>query len=838
MPALFASALQHLSQDARFALRQLRRTPTFALTAVLTLALSIGATSAVFALLRATLLLPIPYPHPTRLVGIGFVSPTEPPEAEQTGETADLLLRQSRSYSSLGITDGGASGQNLSFTGANNTVTSQPVRSLRVSSGYLPTLGVAPLLGHTFTQQDDTPGAAPTVVLSQALWRRLFGADPQIVGKSLHLNDDLFTIIGVMPSSLATVDSPDLWQPLKLSPADPGYGGDNYQCIARLKPSSSLAQAAAELTALDPEIFRQFPRYSRWSMPGSPRPTLRLWPLQQVLVQQSRPSLLALAAAVGAILFLACLNLAGLLTARALARRQELAIRSALGATRLASLRLLLTESALLALAGSCTGVALAYLALPIFLRYAPLDLPQLHRIAIDPPVFLFTVALACTVTLLITLLPAMGLLRRSAESDLSRTRSTSTSSLHQRLGPPLLFAQVMLAMLLLSTGGMLLTTFLHLRSIPSGVAPHGLFALQVNMKGTKFHTSAHTLQFLNSVEDGLRGMPGVSNVAAVNGLPLDRGLNNSGGPANDPDHTMHVETRFVTPGYFTTVGHTLLLGADIASSDNANSPSVALINQRAAQQWFPNRSALGESILDLGRVRRVIGVVADVHNRSLAEAPQRTVYVPFAQASDAEIAMVNGWFPTTFLLRSNSASKAAGAALLRTASAALASVDADVPVSSFLPMDSVIERTVAAPRFFSWLVGCFGLFALLLTILGLFGLLSYQVSSRTREIGVRMALGSSRARVLRLVLTNALTFTALGVLAGSLAALAARQPLLNTLANATRTDPRELAPLLGGQTTPTLAAFLALLVAAALASFLPARRAASIDPNTALRTE
>ena len=441
-------------------------------------------------------------------------------------------------------------------------------------------------------------------------------------------------------------------------------------------------------------------------------------------------------------------------------------------------------------------------------------------------------------VTLLLSLLPSSSLFRRSRQLDLSHNRHLSTSALHRRLGSPLLLAQVTLAALLLGVGSLLLTTFLNLRAIPSGVVPQDLFALQVNLKGTAFRSSTHTQQYIAQVEDGLRALPGVASVSTVNGLPLDRGLNNSGGPADHPARVAQVETRFVSPCYFATVGQVRLAGTDLSPDDTARTAPVALINQRAARLWFPDRSAVGERILDGGEAYRVIGVVADAHNRSLADAPRPTVYLPFSQTSDEEIAMINGWFPTTFLLRSAPSSDVTGAALFHAASGVLAPIDANTPVSTFLPMERVIDRTVAAPRFFSWLVGSFALFALLLTAMGLFGLLSYQVSARTREIGVRMALGSSRLRIIRLVVVNALLLTTAGVLFGSLAAYALRQPLVSTLATATRTDPVALVPLLGSPAIPILVTLLALLAATAVAALVPARRAASIDPNVALRAE
>ncbi len=828
------SLISTLSLDLRYTLRQLRRAPGFTATAVVTLALGIGATTAMYSIVRATLLAALPYPHPNELVGIGFSQPTASPNAEQTGETADFLMADSTSFASIGVADGEPRGQNLAVSNERGGTSSLVVRSLRISAGYLPTLGVAPLLGRNFTHAEDLPGAAPTAILSEAFWRRAFAADPHILGRTLHLNGDPYTVIGVMRASFATADVTDLWQPLHLSSADPGYIGYNFQLIARLKPGVPLAQAASELTSLTPALYRQCPNYLKWGDPAKPNQEL-LWPLQQVVASQVRPSLLALAAAVLAVLLMACLNLAGLLTARSAARQGEISLRSALGATRFSSLRLLLTESIVLALSGSLLGLLVAQLVLPLLLRNSPIDLPQLQTPTLDPIAILFAILLGCATTLLFGLLPALGAFGHSLSIDLSHNRA-SGSRPRQRLGRTLLVAQVALATVLLSVGAVLLGTFLRLRATPSGVRPEQLSVLQVNLRGSAYNSSLHTQQFIAAVGDRLRGLPGVTGVAAVNGLPLDRGLNNSGWIPAHPEHVDYVETRFVTPGYFRTTGTALLAGNDVSLSDLATTQPVALINQRAARMWFPDRSPIGETVVDGGEKKRVIGIVADVSNRSLAAPPRPTVYLPYAQIDDDIVKAINGWFPTTFVLRT--ASNLPAADLARAASAAVTAVDPEVPASKFATMQTFIDHTVAAPRFFSFLAGAFALFALLLTAIGLFGLLSYQVTARTREIGVRMALGAQRSQILTLVLRTGLALTAIGLTLSIAGSFALRRVLASFLATATEVRTSDLTPLLASQTTSVALAATAMLGAAVAASLIPAHRAASIEPTTALRAE
>lgn len=819
--------------DLRYTLRQLRRSPGFALTAVITLALGIGFTTAMYSIVRSTLLAPLPYPHAEELVGIGFLQPGENPASDQTGETGDLVLNQAHSFSSMGIAGDGPLVENFS-TGSG---AAQTIRSLSVSSGYLPTLGVPALMGRTFTREEDTPGAAPTVILSESLWRHSLNADPNILGRTIHINADPYTVIGVMPASFSTVESPDIWQPLQLSSNDPGYQGTNYQMIARLKPGISIAQASAELGDLTQAIFRQFPGYLKWGRPGGPRNCESIWPLQQIIVSGARSSLLALSGAVLAVLLMACLNLAGLMTGRSIARRSEVALRTALGASPATILLLLLTESLVLAMAGSLVGLAFAQAAVPALLSSSPIDLPQLQHASINLGAILFAVCTGCATTLLFGLLPALGIFRTSVLAGLGNMRTTGVSAPQQRLGKSLIVAQVALATTLLSVGALLLSVFVDMRSVPPGVQPQHLYALQANLKGNAYNSSLHSQQFITAVEQRLRAIPGVARVATINGLPLDRGLNNSGGPADHPDQIGYTETRFVTPGYFRTAGSPLLAGSDISPADTATSQPVALINERAAKRWFPNRSPIGEFIISGGgKPRRVVGLAANVHDASLAAGISPTVYVPYAQVDDETMKTINGWFATTFVLRTIERGNTPDPDIAAAASAAISAVDPEVPASKFASMQSFIDHDVAAPRFFSWLAAAFALFALLLTLIGLFGLLSYQVASRTRELGVRMALGAQRYQVLLMILNSGLTLTALGLVLGVAGSVALRSIVTSLLSDTVGIS--KDSSLFGHQAAAVAVAALAMCLAAVIACVIPAKRAASVNPTEALRTE
>jgi len=822
--------------DLRYSLRQLRRSPGFAVTAVLTLALGIGATTAIYSIVRGTLLAPLPYPHPEELVGLGFMQPGLPPSNPQTGEASELIEAQARSFAGIGIADGGPLGANFS----SGTGEAQSIHSLRVSYTYLPTLGISPILGHAFTRDEDLPHALPTILLSENLWRRSLNADPNIVGKVVHINEDSYTVIGVMPSRFATVDSPDVWQPLRLSADDPGYDGTNYVMIARLKPGVSLQQASAEIDTLNAVLYRKFPNFAKWNDPGTPLYRQFVWPLHDIVVSNVRPSLLALSVAVLAVLLLACLNLAGLMTARSIGRRSEIALRTALGASRGTTLRLLLTESLLLAIVGSLLGLAFATLIVPIMVASSPFDTTQIHTPGIDLSAAVFAIVTGCATTLIFGLIPALTVFRQSVAAQIGSTRSAGETAPQQRLSKSLIVAQVALATTMLSAGALLLSAFLNMRAIPSGIRPQHLYALQVNLKGDAYASTAHTQQFISAVEDRLSQIPGIAHAATINGLPLDRGLNNGAGPADRKDEIKNSEIRFISPGYFTAVGLPLLAGKDISTADSATSPKVALINDMAAKRWFPGGNPVGQFIIASGKdPLRVVGVTANAHNMFLADNVRPTAYVPFTQISDDDMKTINGWFSTTFLLRVAEHGSSPDPDLAGAASAAIAAVDPEVPAAKFAPMQSFVDKSIAAPRFFSWIAGGFAVFALLLTVVGLFGLLSYQVASRTRELGVRMALGAQRHQILTLVLNNGLILTAIGLALGLPGSFALRSVLASFLYTTVDGLGRDAATsLLGNRTLAIAIAAAAMLLAAIAASLIPAERAAHLEPTEALRAE
>jgi len=824
--------------DLRYAFRQLRRAPGFTLTAVMTLALGLGATAAVYGVIHSVLLSPLPYTDADRLVGVAFTASRERPNAEQAGSTADFIREHSKSFASSAVMDDSGPAVNLSIEGGHAV----QISALGVSEAYFRTLGAVPALGRTFSADEDRPGGARAAVLSDRLWTRVFGRDPAIVGRAIRVNQETFTVVGVMPASFhvtaetapGVLGTPDLWQPLQLGPKSPGYEGDNWEMIARLRPGVSLEQARQELTALETPFFAQNPDYKKWYSRDNRPYAFQVWTLKDVVVSGARRSLLIVMGAVLAVLLVACLNLAGLMMARAMRRSREIALRSALGATRAQLARLLAAEGLLLAMGGGVLAIAVARAATFVLLHAAPLAVPTLNG---EPSPWLLgavVLALALGSTALFSLLPAVVILiRRSKEMRLGGP-SLGEAISHARLSRALMVAQIALAMVLVSTASVLLGTFVKLRSLPSGVEPKQLTVFQVALKGDRYASTKHTGQFVATVLDQLRRTPGVDRVAAINGLPLDRGLNQGGNPADRPNLRQIVQLRTITPGYFRTMGMPILAGRDIAESDGAGSDSVVVIGATAARKWWPSRSPIGETIhLGHDQSWRIIGVVPDVQMRSLVDSGGVQIYEPMAQTPDEFTGAINGWFPTSFAVRT-----AAHLNIALAAQQAVERADPEIPIARLTTMQSLIDSTIEAPRFFSLLAGGFSAFALALTVIGLFGLLSYQVTQRTREIGVRMALGAGRVNILRTFLARGLAVASIGIVLGLIATWLIR-PVVNRLLVDAGVDPVNTSHtvVMNGSQAAVFAAF-AIVAATLAASWIPARRAASIEPMQALRTE
>jgi predicted permease len=828
-----------LLNDVRYAARQLRRAPGFTLTAVLTLALGLGASAAVYSVIQSVLLTPLPYADPDRLVGVAFTPLHERPNAEQAGSTADFIHEHSTSFSSVAIMDDSGPAVNLSIDGGHPL----QINALGVSEAYFRTLGAMPALGRTFTADEDRPGGGRAAVLSDGLWTRAFGHDPAIVGRAVRINEETFTVVGVMPASFHVSDetapgvlgTPDLWQPLQLSPKSPGYEGDNWELVARLRPGVGLEQARQELTALEKSFFEQFPDYRKWYSRDNEPYAFRAWTLQDVVVSGVRGSLLTVMGAVLAVLLMACLNLAGLMMARAMRRSREIALRASLGATRAQLARLLAAEGLLLALGGGLLAIAVARAATFVLLHGAPLAIPNLNG---EPSPWLTSVVvfgLALGATAVFSLLPAVIILSKKGSEMRLGGPSVGDVISHARISRALMIAQIALAMVLVSTASVLMGTFVRLRTLPSGVEPKQLTVFQVALKGDHYASTQNTSQFVSNVLEKLRNTPGVDRTAAINGLPMDRGLNLGGYPSDRPNLRQNIELRTITPGYFQTMGMPILAGRDIAESDHAGGDPVVVIGATAAKKWWPGRSPIGETIHTGGgnQSARIVGVVPDVQMHSLLGSQAVQIYEPMTQISDEFTGVINGWFPTSFAVRT-----AAHINVAAVVQQAVERADPEIPVSRLATMQSVIDSTIQAPRFFSLLATGFSTFALALTVIGLFGLLSYQVTQRTREIGVRMALGAGRMHILRSFLGRGVTVASIGIGLGLIATRLIRPVVSQLLADAGVNPSHTTQSIVMNGAQATVLAVFAIFAVTLGASWLPARHAASIEPMQALRTE
>ena len=826
-------------QDLRFALRSLRRSSGFALTALLTLACGIGLTAGMFGVVRQTLLAPLPYARADRLVALDFGFTGEGAAGRQVGGAADFLARYSRSFSSLGVADGGNSAVNLADAGAGSGHAT-PVQQLRISRGFLPALGITPALGRLFTAEEDLPGGPRAALLSDAAWRSRFHADPAILGRTLRIDGEDTPVVGLLPADAVAdlqggtreTEPASLYQPLQLSPKDPGFDGTNYQMIGRLRDGVSLAEARQELHTLLPAFARQTPWYTQWRLRSGELGQLRAFPLQAALTGDVRTSIMALLGAAVAVLLVACLNLTGLMIARTSARSRELAVRSALGASRTAMVRLLLAEAVVLAATGSLFGLLVAHLVSSLFLAFAPLQLPHW---AGPSPVWVMaacTAVLATTATVLSGLLPMAVVFRREVNQGLRTGGTQGRSTGYQRTGRALIVAQVTLAFVLLAAASLLLHLFLTMHATAPGFDTAQVTIGQVTLKGDGYTSTAHSARLLHGVLDRLSHTPGIERAGAVNGLPLDRGLNTSGWPDGRKDLRQNLEVRFTGGDYMAAIGIPLLQGRGIRGTDTEHAPKVAVVNQTAARKWWPNGDAIGSRIqVGSDDAYLVVGIARDTHERSLLDAPRVLIYLAQAQISDKLNEAINGWFPTTFVVRTH-----AGVDVAAAMASAVSAADPELPLNRVETMQSVVNRTVETPRFFSWLSSSFAVLTLLLAAVGLFGLLSFQVTQRTREIGVRMALGATRGRVLGSILLRGVVVTATGLLLGALLSLAL-PGLLSGMLQEFAVLQASTHPLTSSLQAAATAALL-LLAVTAVASLLPALRASAVEPVTALRAE
>ena len=812
-------AFSELRQDATFALRQLRKAPGFTLVAVLTLALGIGATAAIFSILYAVVLRPLPFPHPERLVHLWAVDQGEDARSISPGNFLELR-RSARSFEHLSASPGLDASFNLTGDGEPERIVGS-----RVSAGHFATFGVRPALGRTFSAPEDEPGRNQVAVLSHQLWRGRFGANPEVVGRSILLNGLPHAVIGVMPAAFdLQAKGTELWVPLALgADEEANYGHSYLRVLGRLKPGVSPAEAGAELVAIAKRLEEISPESNKSK-------GLRVEPYVDRLLGGWRKRLLVLLGAVGCVLLIACVNVANLLLARGAARSREMAVRAALGAGQGRIVRQLLTESLVLGLAGAVAGVGVAFLGLRFLVAIGPPGVPRLDQAAIDGTVLACTMALGLAASVLFGLVPALRTARPDLQSMIKEGgRSLGTGAPRDRVRSALLAAEVALALVLLAGAGLLIQSAVRLDQVETGFDSRGVLTAQLALPGADYPEVPRALATVERVIAELEGLPGVESAAATSILPLS-GWNTSStteieGHPRERGEELDGSTRTVSRGYFRTMGIPLLRGRDFTAADREGAPRVVIVNETLARIGWPGEDPIGKRLSyytddeDEPVWHEVVAVAGDIRQTGLNVEVRPELYIALAQSGS------NRWGGDQSVSVAL-AVKTAGDPAGQTSAVrqAVRSVDPRLPIFAVATMEEIRRESVATTRFNMLLLTALGLIGLVLAAVGIYGVIAYFVSQRTQEIGLRMALGATQGRVLAMVVLQALRPVLVGLVVGVAGAAVATRLLSSLLFGVTATDP------------PTFAGVVLVLFSAALlASYLPAQRAARVDPTRAL---
>ena len=812
-PSGSANLFVDVARDIRYAARLLARAPGFTAIALLTLALGIGANTAIFSVLNAVLLRPLPYTNPDRLVTIGERRPNG--GAGNVGYATFLDWRErTHSFDDMALIRSWT--PTLALNGE-----PERISGMRVSANFFSMLGARPVLGRDFATTEDTPAGWQTVILSDALWRRRFGGDPSAIGRVITMNDRQFTIVGVMPPTFEPLISERFYQRAEmwaLVGYDPTQSFACRSCqhlkaIGRVKDGVAFEAARADVDAVHAVLRRDYPS------DYSPA-TMTLVPLRDELTGAVRPALAVLMGAVGFVLLIACANVASLLLARIARREHDLALRAALGASRARLMRQLMVESALLAFAGGTLGVALGTVALPLLIRLAPPTIARVAAARLDGSVLIFSIGLTIATAFLFGLVPALRASRINLQGSLhgdGRKTAHAPTSLSRRV---LVAADVALAVVLLIGAGLMIRSVANLVGVHPGFDPDGVLTMQISMVGAAYAKDEAVVQKTDQMIARLKALPGVEAAASAGQIPLGGngdtwGFHVEGRPAGPDDPG--VERYSVTPEYFSVMRIPLRRGRLFTDADRAGAENVMLIGEQTARALWPDADPIGQHVRIggySGPVRTIVGVVGDVRHQELAAAPTMQMYTPQAQLTDSYLTMVirSGGDPSTLAVE---------------ARRAIWSVARDVPVYEVAPLAELAARSVGWRRFVMVMLELFGAVALLMTAIGVYGVISYSVAERTREIGIRAALGAAPGDIVRLIVGGGLTVVAAGLGAGIVVAIAATRFLESSLFEVSATDPATFAAVAG-----------MLLLVALVAQAVPIARAMRVDPSIALRQE
>jgi putative ABC transport system permease protein len=805
------------SQDLRYAVRMLLKNPGFTFIVVMALALGIGANSAIFSVVNAVLLRPLPFGEPEQLMMVWGVA--------GTGGDGRIVLsvpdiKDIREQSSLLEYVAPYNGTGSMLANGDDT---ERLFGANVPADIFPLLRVQPVMGRTFTREEDVPGGPAVVVISQGLWQRRFGSDPAIIGKEIKLSGKSLTVVGVMPADFrfpVQNQKSEYWQPISSSPsyvaAKDIRGSRSLRVVARLKPGVTTAQAESELAAIGQRLAIQYPDTNTGL-------SFRVTPLHEDIVGSIRPALLVILGAVGFVLLIACANVANLLLARASARHKEVAIRTALGASRMRIIRQLLTESLLLSVLGGALGLLLAMWGVDLLVAASPTDLPRVKEIGLDAQVLGFTALISILTGLLFGLAPALQSTKLELNESLKEGGRGSTDGLRRnRVRSLLVISEVALSLVLLVGAGLMIRSFVYLLNLSPGFDTQGVLITDVPLSRSRYPTGEQQAAFTRQAIERTRELPGVTSVAAVNIVPLSGDGRQStftieGRPVPDgqePDG----EVTTVTPDYFRTMGIPLLTGRTFTEQDKTDSPSVVIISETLARRNFPGEDPLGKRLIldDEKPAYEIIGVVGDVRHEGLEKETYPGYYLSFYQAPERQV---------NLMVRSAPAVDPSGLQLA--VRNVIKQMDKEQLVWETKTMEQLRAESVARRRFNMMLLGIFAALALLLAAVGIYGVMSYSVTQRTHEIGIRLALGAQTSDVLRMVVRQGMTLALIGVALGLLTALAVTRVMASLLYGVTATDALTYAGV------SVLLAGIALL-----ACLIPARRATHVDPMVALRYE
>src|SRR5229473_2818694 len=816
-------AMRNLVADFRFGLRILLRNPGFTLAAIVVLALGIGANTAIFSIVNAVLLRPLPYEDSSHIMQVWHVPPAKsfPGMSLFSVSPANYLDWQRQSSSFEQMAAYGFAG--FTFGGKERP---EAIQGAAVASNFFSLLRVHPYLGRTFSPEEDRPGHGRVVLLGYKFWRHHFASDPAIVGRQIIMESQPYFVIGVMPDKFRFPSWAQVWVPLAWTNQTRAVRGNhNYLVIARLKPRVNIDQAQAELSTISTRLEQQYPEDDKgWGA------TIR--PLREELVGDVRPALLVLLGAVAFVLLIACANVANLVLAKTLARRKEIAIRTALGATRLAVVRHVLSETVLLSIAGGALGLFLARFGITLIVKVLGDRIPHFMEITLDTQVLAFTLLLSVVAGVLAGLIPSLRFTRADVNEALKQGQSHGSSdSSGSKTRGLLVVCEVALSLVLLIGSGLMIRSLWELRSVRPGFDPRNVLTMTVPLPATKFPSPAGQISFFQEVQRHVRRLPGVESAGVIDNLPLGGGGSHQpfsieGRPLVPMSEQPEVDVRLISPGYFSAMHVPILKGRDFSGADVAARPGAVLISDALARRFWPNEDPIGKHLTLTffpGVVREVVGIVGDVKLDSLDETrPVATIYHPLTQITVAD---QQTWRSFGMSLTVRTASDPRNA--ISAVTAAVHQVGPELPVVDVMSMNDLISESVSPQRFNMLLLGSFAGLGLVLAAVGIYSVLSYTVRRRLREIGIRIALGATHNDVVRMVVADGMKPILLGVALGLAAAFALSRAIASLIFGIRATDPLTFA-----------AVALLLLMVGILATVFPAYRAARVEPIRILREE